>query len=571
MLLNVPTLLPDQTVESTVSRIQLANARTRRGDLVEELFGSRGIKIHKPYFSGLSKFFESPAGKAYDSFPDLIRQHSPLAAVLPFVEKSAKEDLLNRLKDSRINSLASVSGLRSSELMRSTPHYCPTCISNEIAELGYAYTHRIHQYSVVSSCPIHHQPLGTLQGSQTMLTPWHGLLVPNQTVDIHAQDCLDLKSDLAAATESLGLWIRAAVTGTLTHSSFNQRLALIQQRIEERPKTPSQPASLVWQLENLLTTSYGNGFLSDIGWSLESGNTTHWPAQFSAGQTWRNHFVPNVLILNLLFSDPEAFNDAARGQLDTRTSIPPTAQQTQRIAISSALIKDLLRMPSLVGVAEKHGIYVETLRLKISGDKRLKRHRVQALFRGKRRKHRRAVERLLDRDPNTVRSDVYEQERPAYNWLMDRDRQWFDQNLASTVHRKNVKANPTEINFALDQKLFLHLGKFHSECIDSLDGIWLTRKLFLGELKRQYKPLPCLDVLPKTKALIETHTETSTQYRDRVISRLRQQASQQDVAACIRLSSGLLLKFPKNRKVVEEIIRSIFVTLEERRKAASTA
>ncbi len=437
MLSNLPTPQPDQTLESYVSALQFSQAAPDRRSFINALFGGRRIEPGKSACSSIGRFFDALGNSRYSSPREIIEHHSLSALFQPFLPESQWEGVLRKQIHGPLNGLFGTLGSTHLKLDKADTHYCPACIRQDLAASGYAYAHRCHQIIGLTHCPVHDQLLRPLNKQTRKQYDRNGLLL----VDRYHPDLLaDPPEQSRTATlyqKALERWVERVYQGGIPRVSFATRCHLIRHRLAAMPRRPHVPLASPLQLEELLVECYGKAFLSDIGLPIDSGPTSHWPALLLWDVSNMFHPLTNLVILAALFPNPDTYVDLARNADDSSPE-PATRRLTHHrsFSLSTALIRDLLRVPSLRTIAASHGTTEDFLREFLANAPHLQQRRSAALRRRAAQHHRRRIIQTVAAHPGLSRSELYRKCKSALDWAYYNDPEWLERQLpASRINR----------------------------------------------------------------------------------------------------------------------------------------
>jgi hypothetical protein len=188
-----------------------------------------------------------------------------------------------------------------------------------------------------------------------------------------------------------------------------------------------------------VASEYGEHFLSKLGLPLNQGPTAFWPVSLLTGSAYGDQAIANLLVLNVIFPSLEkyiaVFNEIPENVV-SNSGEELTGCFKPRPLWTRSLIKDLLRSPSIIDVATKHGIGDCTLRRYIKLHPDLAFRRKNAIRSHKIRESRRVLTRFLESNPKSSRGLFEKAELVTYKMLMRNDREWFDQVLPSRFPQK---------------------------------------------------------------------------------------------------------------------------------------
>jgi len=560
MLANIPSIHPDQTIESFVAAIQIKNAWPKWESLVAELFGSHNIRIGKPLFSGLTHFLQTPAGESFSSLEDFVTQHSQLAIFLPFAEAETRDKAFKKFRINKVAGMTTLFGFNDSEPFRNERWYCEHCIKEEFQTIGYAYTHRTHQIIGVSTCPIHNAPIGPLDISDPNIFHYHGLVVSTTDCNLSPRINNADQHTVFTSQSCFSQWVYAAYENALPDISTSLRCQVILSKVSDLPRKPGVPASYPRRLECFLDSHYGAQFLDQLFLAFSHGPTSHWPSMFVSGHAYRSHALANLLLLNSLFESPAEYLKSLQRQA-VSTIEPPAhsaAQLRTRIVWTLALIKDLLREPSLRKIAKKHSIGYESLQTYLESNPEFNSRRKQAVHRARFRKNKRIILAFIEDTPNANRNTLCNYSRASYKWMMKHYPTWLDSFLP-TKHIKK-KQHSEGCPSSVDVNTAQQLKDFYARHIESSDPAWITKMLLRSKVEIKYQSALMAGDLPETVKIIDALAESLKEYQNRILKQIGECARNGSISKCQRHVAELVTKFPQRTDLIKEIVSILLST-----------
>jgi hypothetical protein len=152
-----PTVYPEETLYSILSRYHSLSFNDSTYTTLMELFGNGNIKVNHWLQGNLNHLVNHLPVLCTLTAEEIIEKHSLLPVFKPFLPKektsNVKKAMLNHESISAISVLQALGvGLR---LYDYSLRYCTDCIEKDKREFGEAYWHRVHQISGVVICPMH--------------------------------------------------------------------------------------------------------------------------------------------------------------------------------------------------------------------------------------------------------------------------------------------------------------------------------------------------------------------------------------------------------------------------------
>lgn len=475
---------------------------------------------------------------------EFLDDHHALPLFKPFMSAERYRAVQEKILGVQATGIIQKLGIRGMSLFKSSYCYCWECMNQEFNNLGHAFQHRSHQLPGVNLCPIHDIALGTLDKEDMSFRCLDGLVIP--VADIPSASPLKVYSNPEhdGISRKYGVWVQFILDKRLPTYPVEQRLAVVEARLQALEKEPDSPRSLPARLEAVLRKACGAGFLDDLGWKLDEGPTSHWPAMLLHGQVFSEQPVANILVLASLFERPQEFVEMAAqtGYLAPEPGMKTSAKRLRiTVGLSRELLRDFLSMASLKEIAEKHGMHLETAQARLWAFPGLTEQRKASLSKRLRRRHRRVVEKMVEQNPETSRTALMSSHKGTYEWLMKNDIAWFDKALPC---KQQWQARPVPgVGRDLtreDAVVARQLHDFVRKITRDFSALRITKKLLLEQISKEHQLLMRKGYLPRTAAFIQENTEVVAQYESRVIGRVRTLIDEGNRIGCQTLATQFL-------------------------------
>ncbi|MDF2800663.1 MAG: hypothetical protein K0S61_566 [Anaerocolumna sp.] len=206
---NFPVLLPDETLYSAIARYHSYSGNACYRDTIDELFSNTNISPTVEFPSGLKALEKILSGALELTADYVIQNHTLFPLYAPFLSKSRKRQLLNKMKYSDGKGIKAQIGFLAGGICRKDGlMYCPLCVSEDIQKFGEAYFHRVHQAEGVFVCPDHkcflrEYPLKTNDVSRLMFIKPEFIEPSNLDSDYIKEPELSILIELAKAVQYL--------------------------------------------------------------------------------------------------------------------------------------------------------------------------------------------------------------------------------------------------------------------------------------------------------------------------------------------------------------------------------
>lgn len=575
MLTNIPMPQCDQTMESLAALTALFNGLKGAKAWAKSLFGVTDLRsIDTTYHYGSKRLFEALGGAGYPSCSDFLDNHSLIGLYKPFAPPKLYERARNKLIDDNVHGIASLLGTNGLSPFADQTRYCRECAISEFRSLGYAYAHRTHQVSAVTTCPLHSVKLVTLSERYNGITSRWGLLMPNIAVTSLSELDFVPISQLECRPEiRLDVWVYAAINARLTTTSTAVRQRLIRERLDSLSREPLVSGVYESRLEKIIAGVYPDTFQLALGLDVRDGVTRHWPSKLMRGEHFADHAIPNLLVLAALFDAPDDFNKAA-ARLDERYSTTKKVTSRPgmpRIDWRLTIIKDILRMPRLEDVASKYGMHVDTVRAYLQRNPPLAERRRKALAAMALKQCRATLETMLESNPLLTRHLFRRSHFTMYDRLMKMDRIWFDHKLPPGGHP--IQTVEDVINQVRGSGEDARLAQRLRDEADTIRAgripVQITRSLLITKID-DFPPNRLLrNAYAETERTLSELSESSHQYEARVIDQLALLAARGDIAAVKTWAADVISQFSHRADIVAKVVDMLLY--QTMRSAIATA
>lgn len=150
------TPFPDELFYSWCSRMANFIGVATMGDILRELFGKRGQRVHVAFPSRIAHLVNQLPPQGQVSCNELIEQHTLFPLYRPFLVPEDAQVLRVFMLDGKDKLQLGKSGLLRALRHHSTfLRYCPKCVRADRIHVGEPYWHRVHQVPGVLVCPTH--------------------------------------------------------------------------------------------------------------------------------------------------------------------------------------------------------------------------------------------------------------------------------------------------------------------------------------------------------------------------------------------------------------------------------
>lgn len=150
------TPFPDELFYSWCSRIADFIGVANMSDILIELFGKPGHRVHVAFPSRIAHLVNQLPPQGQLSCDELIDQHTMFPLYRPFLVLEQAQALRDFMLDGKNSVQLAKAGLtRAIQYHPRVFRYCPDCVRADVREVGEPYWHRLHQVPGVLVCPNH--------------------------------------------------------------------------------------------------------------------------------------------------------------------------------------------------------------------------------------------------------------------------------------------------------------------------------------------------------------------------------------------------------------------------------
>lgn len=549
--LQVSCWFPDETLYSLCCREHVLSGARLSNTTTNRLFGHPRIGSRHDMPAGLGHFVSATDGRFGSSVQALCRQRTVLSFYLPWRNLDTENKVLEMVAGTRSGTVKQLLGIPASRFGARHPmKQCSVCAANDTATYGTAYWHLEHQYPGVWWCIAHNHPLHVRQYSNfyedhflwrlpnkpgpeafagsddnmsvTDLTLAHVIVAATKALaptrisydTLHAtylrglRDCgltkgrntIHLKTVAAQYTSFLQLLTHSRELDALPRSVDGGRQYL--QSVLYRGKLSSHP------LRHLLFIAWLFGDWSRF-WATYECSSSEAPrcAPVLSASTTRGVSYTRNRAIELVAGGASARSAARTVGVDIHTVQVWAAQAGATTVhrsskVRRAIISLLIRGTSKVEVAKTMRVSVQTVTRILCTEVGLSERWHQAKQQQARTRARKEWSAICRRRPSWGTSQLRAVLPGVYAWLYRNDREWLTANSRAAQHkpaerRLDWRSRDQSVAGKISEAL-----RTHSKGSEKVMKIG-TLLVVVPDLPRQ---LAKLDQLPKTHALLETHT-----------------------------------------------------------------
>jgi hypothetical protein len=329
MIANIPVPQPDQTIESLAALVWMRNGWPSWQRATKAIFNRPTLDLAAWRHAGISSLFRHTIGTEPAAAVD---DHSYLPIFRPFIPESVYGSMAADLAESRF--FGGRGGSSYPQVIHQQAHYCTACMRQELAALGFAYMHRLHQINGVTVCLEHGEPLQYVIAPKDSIAA-HGILCSG----IDNQSLWQLTGSDSAAGISKGMrrfaqFVAAAIRGDIAYTSVQVRMSVIAHRLNMPDNSYFPGYSALAKLDRILKEEFGASFLERAGVAYLASLKEHLPDILLAKRIYTDNPIANLLVSAALFSSPAEYVAAVNDQC-WRTA-------RSRIKLPIGLVKDLI-------------------------------------------------------------------------------------------------------------------------------------------------------------------------------------------------------------------------------------
>ena len=352
MLVNLPSPLPDQTIESWATLIWLRNGWANWAAASKAMFGSATAKVDSPWHGGFAAFLRFLNGTSYNELGALKEAHGYLPLLKPFLPPSSYATVLTSNTATLPRSIARgpFGGL-----IKPTANYCPTCVSDELDRHGFAYLHRIHQVLGVAVCAQHRTRLVAVTSLTTDQLVSRGLL------PIQSEQSWQLQPEqegypVIEGVHRYAAFVAAAMNNQLPSTTAEARLEIFAERLGINPKVRASCQLGASLLASRVQAMFPPILLRELNAEFLLGLGDHIPSVLMGNYAWTQNATANLLVIAALFKDPNDFFSAVQRHREKNKSTAESPHTAGSIPTPFGLIRDLLRIQPIKNIQAKYSI-----------------------------------------------------------------------------------------------------------------------------------------------------------------------------------------------------------------------
>jgi|GEM_PF-5956042 len=552
---NIPPAQNDQTLEAYVALIQIENAIPSFESAKQQFFGRATVNLSSPNPTGLTHFLTTDVGSQFESIEEVIRSHCLIAAYWSFIDASTWNWSIYCINKNNTGGITKKFGMDYQYPFHRDAHYCPECARREFQTLGYAYAHRTHQLKSCLVCPEHLVPIGPIDETSSDVYQYHGLLIPTSGSSEAISVTARLQNDeINQGIISLSRWSRACFYGEIPRLGSITRVSVILERMVEMT-TRKNKAGASW-LNMSLLSKFSQATLVHCEHPLNA-DSIQWPFLFLNSATYHSQPITNLLILSAVFDDPRNFRD-----LDFQVNGEEKFSISERVDLnntsvifSKKLLHELLRGTSLEDISKIFGVGRELLGTFLERTPLLFSRRGKFSKRVVEIRHRRIICAYLSNHPNSTRTDIYNNIRTSYNWILKNDRDW----LECEIHSSRKRTLPADADIRAnqqDEEMLRQLIKFKERLLESEHPEQITRRLLRAHLRSKFGHHVKSKQHPKTSASVNKLSESPLEFKSRMLDRIEYYASINDIETCSQFSVALLKRIRVGPNTMIEILKA---------------
>jgi len=317
-LLFFPMSMPDEMLHSRITRYHFLSGNKTAGETFRDLFGSEPFSVGM-----LPKQIEVLAdrlpGDTASNLDELICTNTTFPAYRPFL------GIGQELEGSALG--RSFSGVvrvpRREGAVHGKAKLCPTCVQQDLLEVGYAYWHRSHHLPGVSVCWRHGDPL--IHSCPKCFHPFFRKLrmLPSLT-----EPCVCGWSVLAPATVNNGTHLEKKFA-EFAHELLQRNMPLMSsetlsssyvRQCRKRGFIHGKFAGTA-KLFDSIRDRYGDEYLSKIDKAYENGKHNQW-IRFNASKGQLDMPLTRHMIIALhLFGNIDEFEGSLRKEAILKTNL----------------------------------------------------------------------------------------------------------------------------------------------------------------------------------------------------------------------------------------------------------
>jgi len=340
-MLNVPALLPDQTIESVCATAWAMNSWPTWRTVMQEMCGSPWTDLGRMTHSGVADCFRMLIGGGYKNAEDFLEHHGFLSLAKPFKDAKRYEYELERLV--RMPRSARTSHKRM--IVTQKTYYCAACIEEELGLRGFAYAHRSHQIAGAMVCHLHGQALVSPELDNPSSPAAHGFLTRSLSINSSALSLTDLhqSASRADAHQRFARFIHAALNSQLPRTSHELRFAMVARETDGRVDLQTKEHSQIARVQTAILESFTLPFLTSINASFLAEIHSHIIGILLGYRCYVENSLANLIVLSVFFSSPEDFSMQVKSHSKSRIHDWRGSPKLRPLRPTFSLAKALLR------------------------------------------------------------------------------------------------------------------------------------------------------------------------------------------------------------------------------------
>lgn len=434
VLPNLPQVQADQVLASIIANMGLHNGYHVGRDSSKRILGSPAIKVDRTFHAGVQHAYDVLGHAGYETFEQFADNHCFLRLFKPFLPEAIYAQSMDKLRTDEITGLGQKLDSTDVTVHRDGYRFCHQCIKASLAKFGYAFAHRTDQVAAVDFCSEHGTVLSVVRNNHSdASTISQGLILGS--IDSNWRDLLVPITPLCESElwRGFGKWVFAVMSGNFPLAPLEVRVAALQQRIMEIPREIGEPLSPAARLERHLIRTFSTRTFDGICLPILTGITGHWPAFLVHGTAYTEHPIANLLVIASLFSSPAEYAE----RIDCVQPLSLTNKPNQRcgdtrptrVPFDMSIIRAFYRETSIPEIARCIARDHSTVETLLQLHPQLPARRKRFLDIVERRRKRRVIDKCINDNPGATRTTVTKYQKNTYNWMLRRDKEWFNSRL----------------------------------------------------------------------------------------------------------------------------------------------
>lgn len=305
MITILSKIYSDEILYSIIARYHKLSGNIAFKDTLMDAFGSNSLiptlefPCHLDYLASLINLNEE-----FDS-NYLINKTTLIPLYLPFLSPHTKNEILQDMKYGDGKGLKYKIGFIAGGICKKTDiYYCPICAREEIAELGEAYIHRLHQVQGIYICRKHLCKL-VPYGNKNTRSRLEFITVDEDSL---VKECDYLNDDSITKWQlDICYFAQFILINTLMH--FNQSLVRDRylQILNEKGYMTAGGRIKQTELMKAFKLFYGDRLLDSMESNIDENSDYNWLQQISRKPKSIIHPIRHILFMRFLCNDPEEF------------------------------------------------------------------------------------------------------------------------------------------------------------------------------------------------------------------------------------------------------------------------